>query len=332
MRCTQQHGFLTIFVLSFVWLFNDNGYMESPDRSNEVEFARQRKQEVHVEGTLAVSKTNPPFKMWLFPKDSMTDVILKSGLYEPEETQFISYVASQCEDKTPRWAVDIGANVGFHSLHMAALEMNVISFEPSPDTVSLLRRSMGENGFGKPRMHIIQAAVSDSVGTGRLVRHKDSSGMTILQRTDEEDGVASTLPFGVQDVIANNIPLIKAESSMDSIIPKGDHKNLCLLKVDAEGHELQAFKGVNLHRYRFKFLTFEFFPELLVKAGKIAPLDLIMFIQSIGYECATEPMFLKANQGLLTTAEEVKSWYEGTVVNAGRTASSFHLNLYCRLR
>ena len=331
MRGSPRYGFLTFILLSILW-FNDNGYIESPDLSNEVKGASQRK-ENHVEGTLAVSKTNPPFKMWLFPDDSMTSVILKSGLYEAEETTFISYVASQCEHTTPRWAVDIGANVGFHSLHMAALEMNVISFEPSPDTVSLLRRSMEENGFGRPRMHIIPAAVSDSVGTGRLVRHKDSSGMTILQRNEEEeDVVASPLPFGVQDVIANNIPLIKAESSMDSIIPKGDHKYLCLLKVDAEGHELHAFKGVNLHRYRFKFITFEFFPELLLKAGKTAPLDLILFIQSIGYDCATDPMVLKANQGLLTTADEVKLWYESKVVNASRTASSFHLNLYCRLR
>ena len=330
LKRAPRRGLLSIFLLPFVY-FNEYAFTESPDQSKDDAVFDKQREETPVEGTMAVSKTNPPFKIWLFPNDSMTNVILKSGLYEPQETQFISYVASQCEKNTPWWAVDIGANVGFHSLHMASLDMNVISFEPSPDTVSLLRRSMRENGFENQRMHIIQAAASDRVGTGRLVRHRDSSGMTILQRTDE-DVVTSPLPFGVLDIIANDIPLITTESSVDSIIPRGQRQNLCLLKVDAEGHELQAFKGANLHRHRFKFITFEFFPELLLKAGKTMPLDVVTFIQAIGYDCTTEPMLLKANQGLLTTSEEVTSWYEGTIVKAHKTASSFHLNLYCRLR
>ena len=40
------------------------------------------------------------------------------------------------------------------------------------------------------------------------------------------------------------------------------------------------------------FLAFEFFPELLQKAGKMDPLDLLLYVASFGYDCATHPSSL----------------------------------------
>jgi predicted O-methyltransferase YrrM len=79
------------------------------------------KEETKVDGIMVSSTTKPPFKIWLFPTDddTISKKINDSGKYEPEETAFIQYVASL--HGSGGWAVDIGANIGFHSLYMAAL-------------------------------------------------------------------------------------------------------------------------------------------------------------------------------------------------------------------
>ncbi len=281
-------------------------------------------QKLEVSAIMVTSKTNPSFDIWLFPEDAITTIIQTSGIYEPDETEFIEYVASK---KGGGWAVDIGANVGFHSLHMAALGMNVIALEPSPDTARLLQRSIQQNGFRRRKgfVKIIQAAAADSPGLGRLVRLRGSAGMTILQRSGDD----TALPFGIQDVIADEIPLVRPETSLADILPR--NPNLQLLKIDAEGHELHAFRGVNLERFPFAFLSFEFFPELLWKAGHTDPLDLLIFIQSLGYVCTTNPSSLRKGENLLSTLEDVKQWYNNTAVPSHKRSPNFHLNFYCTI-
>jgi FkbM family methyltransferase len=204
--------------------------------------------------------------------------------------------------------------------------MKVVAFEPSPDTATLLKRSIRDNGFDgkKGSIQIVQAAAAEWPGFGRLVRHRDSPGMTILQR----NGDSSSLPFGVMNIIADGIPLVRPESSLANII-SSDVTSLQLLKVDAEGHELHAFRGVNLERFPFRFVTFELFPELLWKAGHTDPLDLLNYINSFGYICAAHPKSLQNEKNLLRTSEEIQTWYKSTVVPAYKKSPNFHLNLYC---
>ena len=77
LKRARRRGLVSIFLLSFVY-FNEYAFTESPDQSKDTVFDKQR-EETPVEGTMAVSKTNPPFKIWLFPNDSMTNVIFKVG-------------------------------------------------------------------------------------------------------------------------------------------------------------------------------------------------------------------------------------------------------------
>ena len=88
----------------------------------------------------------PAFKFDFFPRqeDIISKKIKDTGVYDSEETFFIKHVSS---DGKGGWAVDIGANIGFHNLHMAALGAKVIVFEPSRDKATLLRRSIKPNGF-----------------------------------------------------------------------------------------------------------------------------------------------------------------------------------------
>ena len=333
-----------------------------------------------IAGAVSVtSKTDPPFQIWLFPPEQdryITRKIQASGVYEPDETVFAQLVVASkgTSDSgggntyganntcTGGWAMDLGANVGFHSLHMAALGMNVISLEPSPDTASLLRRSVRANGFdldlqqaqaqqqqhssagissSRGSVRVVQAAAATTPGVGRLMRHPHSPGMTILQRTrGEEDASDSNsesdaLPFGVENVVQDGIELVRPDTILSEAmlgggtVPNEDEGRLCLLKVDAEGYELHALKGVDLSRFPFPYMTFEFFPELLLKAGKTDPLELLLYVYSFGYVCGKDPTSVRDGTNLMRKPSDVQAWYQNTVVPAHQSSSAYHLNMFC---
>ena len=343
----------------------------------------------------ATSRTDPPFQIWLFPPEQdrhITRKIQASGVYEPDETIFAQLaVASKGINKgsdgggstymyganntgsgagtcTGGGAMDIGANVGFHSLHMAALGMDVISLEPSPDTASLLRRSARANGFdfdplqaqqqqqqqqqqqdssagissSRGSVRVVQAAAAATPGLGKLLRHPHSPGMTILQRTrgeedaSDSDSASDALPFGVDNVVQDGIELVRPDAILSEAmlgggtVPNEDEDSeLCLLKVDAEGYELRALKGVDLDRFPFPYITFEFFPELLVKAGKTDPLELLLYVYSFGYVCGKDPTSVHDGNNLMKKPYDVQVWYQNTVVPAHQSSSAYHLNMFC---
>ena len=103
--------------------------------------------------------------------------IVQHGTYEPEMSRFVHHALTTQNDSNhhPRFAVDIGANVGFHTLHMGSLGATVVAFEPAPDTGDLLQGSLELN----PSMsiHLVRAAASDTAGSGQLHRHPDSPGI-----------------------------------------------------------------------------------------------------------------------------------------------------------
>ncbi|KAG7343458.1 FkbM family methyltransferase [Nitzschia inconspicua] len=295
-------------------------------------------------GLLVSSKTVPSFQLWIFlpEEDTISKTIFENGVYEADETTFLQQVVanSSCETTASLrcWAVDIGANVGFHTLHMAALGIHMIAFEPSPDTSILLRQSVQQNGFDRQhskndqgRVHVITAAAADKPGKGRLLRHPDSPGMTILQRIEGASPSMSQFPFGVENVVGNDIPLVQPTSVLQDLITT-DNDDLLLLKVDAEGYELHALRGIDLDRYPFQYVTFEFFPELLWKAGGTDPLELLLYIQSFGYTCGTKPLTLweESSNRLMSTTEQVHAWYDQTIIPAYKKSTTFHLNLYCK--
>ena len=339
------------------WMTQGDSDVTSKSSANSTASHQEEEPEdIVVEGAVSVtSKTDPPFAIWLFPPDE--DIISRkinaAGLYEPEETLFVRQVveASSKTNGGTGWAMDIGTNIGFHSLHMAALGMHVISLEPSPDTASLLRKSVQANGFDhqpsscsirssnrtscRGSVCIVQAAAAATPGVGRLLRHPQSAGMTILQRHGDSSD-ADALPFGVENVIQDDIELVRPGDILSKTIGASpNEEELWLLKVDAEGYELHALKGADLATFPFRYLTFEFFPELLVKAGKTDPLDLLLYIYSFGYACGTDPASVQeggsnsTSATILHVASDIEEWYNRTAVPAHQKSSAYHINMFC---
>ncbi|GAB4536734.1 MAG: FkbM family methyltransferase [Pleurocapsa sp.] len=133
---------------------------------------------------------------------------------------------------------DIGANVGFFTIIGAKLvgeAGTVYAFEPLPNNAANIRHNIQLNGFNT--VTVIEKAVSEKTAPGKLLVTENVGGNTL-------SGADS--PPDVTGAIA--VELI----AIDDLISQGQIKPPNLIKVDVEGAELDALKGMEqtLRQYR----------------------------------------------------------------------------------
>ncbi|BAZ43953.1 methyltransferase FkbM family protein [Chondrocystis sp. NIES-4102] len=125
---------------------------------------------------------------------------------------------------------DIGANVGFFSIIAAKLVGNsgqVYSFEPGETNAKSVRHNAQLNNF--THIEVIEKAVSETSGEGELILAKYSGGHA-LATADAPPDVAGRV----------TIDLV----SIDDLIAENSIKPPNFVKIDIEGAELSALKGM----------------------------------------------------------------------------------------
>ena len=151
---------------------------------------------------------------------------------EPE----LRLLAQLCSPET--WSVDIGANNGVYSWHMARLSAGVVAFEPQRDHADLLARAFGT------RVRVERVALSDASGSAVLrvptERHQDGRATIEAQNT-----------LADHEVRSHEVPCRCLDSY--GLPPVG------LIKIDVEGHELAVLRGAKAILARDR-------PHLLVEA------------------------------------------------------------------
>lgn len=171
----------------------------------------------------------------------------------------------------PRGAViaDIGANIGWYSAHLAALDptATVVAFEPVPSSFAWLRKTVARNNLANVRTE--QLAVSDRPGTIEIYVDPTITG------------AASTHPSVYLDtssavrVAAVTLDAYAAEHSL----------RFDAMKIDVEGAELAVLRGSQ------RVLTEQrptVFCEMLrrhARAFGYHPNDIIELMGSLGYGC-----------------------------------------------
>jgi FkbM family methyltransferase len=144
--------------------------------------------------------------------------------------------------------IDVGANKGDYSLMVLAVnpDAKIIAFEPHPKTYLKLK----ENFAGKNVNSFNKALGSDS-GLLNLFDYESNDGST-----------HASIYKGVIEEIHNKVSLhhqVQVEA-LDKIIANLDIKNIRLLKIDTEGHELEVIRGCSnaLRNQTIDYIHFEF--------------------------------------------------------------------------
>ena len=144
-------------------------------------------------------------------------------------------------------AVDIGANVGYHTVLMADLvgqAGQVHAFEPNPRIAGLLRHSMELNGFAR-RVAVHAAPAASS--SGRLVRLSVPQGQPMnahLGSDDRENEPGATV---------HEVRTVTLDDGLTG-------QAADVIKIDAEGAELDIWRGMQatLARSRRISIVLEF--------------------------------------------------------------------------
>jgi FkbM family methyltransferase len=152
--------------------------------------------------------------------------------------------------------VDVGANVGFHSVFGAQLGAHVVAVEPVPWTLELLRANVWRH---QADVEVVAAAASDAPGTVLI-------GMEAEHRSGAQIGGA-----GVE---------VRA-ATLDELVPRGE---VDVLKIDVEGAEPLVLRGAAaiLERSPVLLAIVEF--GIRPHLGGMSPLEALEFYESLGFE------------------------------------------------
>ena len=186
------------------------------------------------------------------------------GTYEELEAKIM-------EEKieTGNIVVDIGANIGLHTLNMARIVGNtgqVFAFEPDPSNFEILKKNVKINNY--KNIILEQKAVGDKHGKATLYQSDNPINHRIFPQTERATNQVQ-------------VELTNLDNYFDSdMIDK-----INFIKIDVEGMEFGVLKGMkNILKNNKKIKTlFEFVPKDTIEAGFI-PIELLDYLTSNGFK------------------------------------------------
>lgn len=173
-------------------------------------------------------KKNPNLAIFAF--DRMGADISIYGIYEKEILEILEECIFNKIDTRNSSCLDIGANIGNHTLYFAQFFNKVYSFEPHPEIFELLKFNVRKS----ENVEIFQLGLS----------HKNDE-MIILSEQDTSYGSSSLRSIKKlnvkEDVDTHNVQVKKFDDFTNHIKA---NNNIAFVKLDVEGHELKALQGM----------------------------------------------------------------------------------------
>ena len=151
--------------------------------------------------------------------------VLREGYYE---TEVINFICEAVRSGDTIW--DVGANFGLHAVTLAQLcsGVRVIAFEPEPSNA---RRLLHHRELAGVDFEVVTVALSDEEGTASLhIAPTGNSGQTTLSPWHELAYIGTCRV---------------ATTRGDALISCGTVPPPAVIKLDVEGHELAALRGLS---------------------------------------------------------------------------------------
>jgi FkbM family methyltransferase len=190
--------------------------------------------------------------------------IAKYGAHEPNLT---NWIARHLAKPPAGLFVDVGANMGWHTLHAArhAAVETVVAFEPDAFNAWLLDQNLAFNAIDN--VVVCSCALGAAPGVATLHRYKASN-------------------LGRHSVIADSgsgsklVPLLDLDRALANL-GFGDRR-LVLLKIDVEGYEPAVVEGARLALARTDVVILEHSPDLS-RAGGLSPAIVVDRLNAHGF-------------------------------------------------
>jgi FkbM family methyltransferase len=205
-------------------------------------------------------------QMVVFADDYVSNKVMIHGVYEKQELQILVDWLTANQEMDSYVVLDIGANIGNHSLFLSPYFRKCISFEPNPRTFDLLRLNA----------KLVDNIVAYNVGLS------DSSGEAELYTNISNAGASSLSDDWNYSYDKRHI--VKLEKLDDFIADEVG--KIGLIKIDVEGHEWYALKGAEgIIRKNRPTIVFEYSPSSIHSGSEK---DLLSLLNEYGYRTFLE--------------------------------------------
>jgi FkbM family methyltransferase len=190
-------------------------------------------------------RTSLGHQITVFTHDHVGDKIAKQGLYEPENLHLLLALLAKLPNAT---VLDIGANIGNHSLAFATQASCVHAFEPVPHILQLLQQNVQQNQL--THVHVHPVALSNSSGTATI--YMNQSGNMGASSFDQRE--------------ASTVPVTVSKHTGDDFIAQHGIGKIDLIKIDVEAHEVYVLRGLRQTLQRDRpWLTLEWNDPLTIE-------------------------------------------------------------------
>ncbi|MGA2594149.1 MAG: FkbM family methyltransferase [Bryobacteraceae bacterium] len=161
-----------------------------------------------------------------FPKGcSAFQVVCAQGIFEAPNVRILQRLC-----RPGSYMFDVGANLGLMALPVlrSVSESRVVSFEPSPNTVQFLRRTVKDSGLGD-RWRLVEKAVAYASGTANFSLSARTEGLY--------DGLRHTHRTAEARQVQVEVTSLDEEWMSMGCPP------VSMIKIDVEGGELDVLRG-----------------------------------------------------------------------------------------
>lgn len=205
--------------------------------------------------------------MEIDPHEWTQSDLLRDGCLEPITCTLMSKLLQGGDTY-----VDVGAQIGFHSLVARSLvgaDGRVVAIEPQPYNCEKILRNSRLNGFDN--VVLIVAAAGEYDGSVKLHRQctTDTSRLSLcLQGVNDEAQVF-------------HVPMLRLASLFESL----GLRKIKLLKIDVEGYELEVINGLGKYHQYIDNMILEFLAGETTNKSKLS--TLIEQLLSSGFKLLT---------------------------------------------
>ena len=163
--------------------------------------------------------------------DTISDDIRRFGRYENLQLRAIDALILSHLPCKQLYCLDVGANIGNHSLFFSRYFAQVVAFEPGSVARTLLELNLAINDVDNVKVQPV--GLSDQAGTAQLSVDRANLGGSYVPGLGTKRPVIGTCYLGDVD-----IALVPGDSILDPEAPVG------FVKIDVEGMEPRVLRGL----------------------------------------------------------------------------------------